>query len=306
MDISRSLANLCTKALTESMDTGTMTHVAKEFFPWYNLNERMGFPPSLSVPNVDAARQIVTDVIAEDLTMEFILMLMQIDDQGLKGRRIHIAYLRDIVKEIYNQGYIFDKESRIFIENPRIRKTRNWGILIKEREYAFTFLRIDIEGSSRLVKKYPKDDIHSVYADLRRIVQAAVETRNGRIWSWEGDGGLASFFYGNKDYHATLAAMEILHELYLYNRMDNPIGQPVSVRIAVHSGRCEYVTSDGELKKAEPIKKIMDAEQNHTQANHVTISVVVRQMLDSILANQFMQSGHTSSGYYSYSMELAK
>ncbi|MBN2508859.1 MAG: hypothetical protein JXB03_01235 [Spirochaetales bacterium] len=306
MDISRSLKTLCIKALTESMDTGTMTHVAKEFFPWYNLNERMGFPSSLCVPNVDAARQIITDISANEMLMDFILLLVKINDQGLKGRKIHIAYLREIIREIYNQGYVFDKENGIFLENPRVRKTRNWGILTKSKEYTFTFLRIDIENSSRLVKKYTKNAIHSVYADLRNMVQNAVETRNGRIWAWEGDGGLASFFYGKRDYAATLAAMEILHELFLYNRLDSPIDQTVAVRIAVHSGRCEYLVDDTELKKADPVKKIMDVEQNHTPANHVTISVAVRQMLDSILANQFKALPQHGNGYFSYTLELAQ
>ena len=99
--------------------------------------------------------------------------------------------------------------------------------------------------------------------------------------------------------------MDILHELYLYNRLESPIEQTVAVRIAVHSGKCEYQTGDAELKKADPIKKIMDAEQYHTSPNHITISVVVRQMLDSILANQF-KPHHSGNGYYTYTMELSK
>ena len=288
------------------MDTSLMTHLMKEFFPDYNLNERTGFPSSLSVPNVDAAKQIVTDILCHDLFIEFVLLLLRLQDEGWKGRKISISYLRDIVKSLYNLGYLYHKEDRAFIENPKIRKSRNWGILKERNEYNFTFLRIDIEGSSKLVRKHDKDKISAVYKSLRAIVQKAVETRTGRIWSWEGDGGLACFYYGNKNYHATLAAIEILHEIFFFNRLRNPISQEIRVRIAVHSGRCEYLTEDEELKKAEPVRRIMEAEKLYTPSNHITISVVVKEMLDSLLANRFKPLTSAANGYYGYTLELSK
>jgi hypothetical protein len=48
------------------------------------------------------------------------------------------------------------------------------------------------------VRKYPADVIEKTYEDLRLMVEGAIDKRNGRIWSWEGDGGLVAFFFSHK------------------------------------------------------------------------------------------------------------
>jgi hypothetical protein len=49
-------------------------------------------------------------------------------------------------------------------------------------------LRLDIAGNTLLVKNNPKQLIDKAYGDLREIVNSAVVSRLGRLWTWEGDG----------------------------------------------------------------------------------------------------------------------
>ena len=110
-----------------------------------------------------------------------------------------------------------------------------WGTLEIGKTYEFALLRVDIAGNSRLVRRYPRSRIKTVYGSVKDLVTRLVEKREGRIWGWEGDGGLAAFYFIDKTIQATLCGMEILHELFLYNLLGKGLPEPVLVRLAVHA-----------------------------------------------------------------------
>ncbi len=286
------------------MDLPTMVHIAKDLMPGYNLHERMGIRESMAIPNLDASRRIIDDLIRDDRFLDFVSYLIRYEEEGIMGRRISVAYLREILKEVYSQGYLFDKDQRMFVEDPRIRKTRNWGVLRPGNEYTICFLRIDIAGNTELVKSNSTDTVHRSYGFLRETVHASVERRNGRVWMWEGDGGVAAFFFGNRNQAAALAAMEILHELFLYNKTGCPLSTPLSVRIGVHSGLCEYTEDNAALIKSETLQQLVNLEKSHTLPMHCTISIVVREMLDHLVSSQFLPVRSNNLIHYTYSLEL--
>lgn len=298
------LPALCARALSESMDVPTMSSVVREIIPNYDIHERTGFPPSMAIPGQDVARQIVSDVVKETRLLQLIGSLIDIHELGLMGRRYPIPHIRTIVQEVMENGYLFDQEHRMFVENPSVRKTRNWGALQIEREYTFAFLRIDIVKNSQLVRNHSAATIQKAYGALRDIVLAAVEKRNGRLWKWEGDGGLAAFFFADKHQKATLSAMEIIHELFLYNKIACPLSSPLAARIAVHSGPVEYSDNDELLKQSPTLSQLIEIEEEHTKPQTVTISSVVKVMLDAVLSSEFVPLSNDSQGmYFSYALE---
>ncbi len=298
------LPALCVRALSEAMDTRTMTSMVRDIIPNYDIHDRTGFPPSIAIPNRDVARQIVNDVVKENRLLQLIGSLIDIHELGLMGRRYPIPQIRTIVQEVMENGYLFDQEHRMFVENPQVRKTRNWGALITGREYTFALLRIDIVKNSQLVRNYAAATIQQAYRGLRDIVVAAVERRNGRVWKWEGDGGLAAFFFADKHQKATLAAMEIVHELFIFNKTECPLSSPLAARIAVHSGPVDYSDNDENLKQSPTLSQVVEIEAQHTRPQTVTISSVVKVMLDAIVSNEFKPLSDDSQGmYFSYSLE---
>jgi class 3 adenylate cyclase len=284
------------------MDLPTMIHVVKEFIPDYNLHQRTGIPASIAVANLDAASRIVQDIIAEDRFLDFIAYLIRYEEEGVMGRRITIAYLREILKAVFAQGYLYDKDQHMFVEDPRFRKSRNWGVLKPGVEYTVCFLRIDIAGNTHLVKENSAAKVNAAYGFLRETVHASVERRNGRVWLWEGDGGIAAFTFGNRNQSAVLAAMEILHELFFYNKTRCPLKTELKVRVGVHSGTCEYTEDNAALIKTEAVQRGMDVEKQHTAPGACTISIVVREMLDHLVSSQFKPV--KSGNYFSYALEL--
>jgi hypothetical protein len=308
MQIPSSLITLATKALAESMDFNLMTHVAKDIIDGYDVFKRTGFRESMVIPQRDAARQIVQDMAKSGMFFYFIALLIQMQTTGYKGRIYNVSYLKDMVKIINDDcGYIYDNENKLFVENPSKRRTRNWGAFLEGHDYIVSFLRLDIVGNSQLVRKYPENLIQATYADLRKMVERAIDKRNGRIWNWEGDGGLVAFYFSSKSLLATLSGMEIINELFVYNCLRCRLGEPVQVRVAVNTGLCEYTEDFEELMKNDSIKETVLIESKYTRPGSMTISNTVSSKLDASLLSGFeVVEVDARTKYFGYSINLEK
>ncbi len=303
LKLSTALKNYCVRALSESMDIRTMNHLIRNLIPDYDIYQQTGYPSSMAIPSIEVARQITEDVVKTGKFLSFVQTLVSAQDKGIMGRQYAISFLREIIKGTYDLGFIFDTHNGMFVENPNHRKTRNWGVLEEGVEYPLVFLDIDIVGNSQLVRSNPQDLIQKSYNDLRSIVNNSIEKRNGRFWTWEGDRGLVAFFFGDKHTAAVLSAMEILNELYIYNRTLCPLSGPLSVRIGVHGGSCEYSADTEMLNKLETICETQDIEKT-AAVNSVYISVVVKVMLDEFISVYFPPVGTNKNGPFSYTLEL--
>ncbi len=306
MRISGWLIHLTTRALAESMDVRSMIHLARRLIRNYDIYERSGFSQNISIPNKDAASQIVRDMKKDELMLDFIILLIQCQETGLGGRRYKVPHLRDIINEIRKAGLIYDGNVKMFFENPLVRKTKNWGVLREAEEYIFTFLSLDIVASSSLVSQNEDNMVRTTYDDFRSIVQKAIERRNGRIWNWAGDGGLAAFYFSNKNSNAVMSAMEIIHDLYLYNLVSCGLNKPLRVRMAIHNGPCVYRRDYGDIK-SDTLKKLHEIETRYTPPNHVTLSNSVYHMLNETIAAQLTPSKYgANTTCYSYQLKLER
>lgn len=306
MRIRTRLQNLCIRTLTQSMDVHTMLHLVRRIFGTYDLNERTGFPRSVPIPNREAARQIIVDCIEHDRFLDFLAILIEVDAKGMSGRRYRLPRLRDILEEVSEVGYRYDSDQRTFVEDVQTLTTRNWGILREGEEYLLTFLRIDIVGNSELVRTHDTDVIEQTYADLREIVQTVIELRNGRIWDWEGDGGVGAFFGDDASEKSTLCGMEIIHEIHLYNLLRCVLERPLQVRIAVHNGTCTYHHSFDKMKN-EVVKKLVELESRYTLPNTVTVSKTAHASLAANVSAHLTPFDRDPNGvHFRYALEIAQ
>jgi len=238
--ISPRLQSYISQALSQSMEVTLMERLAARVIGGYDLYERTGFPANIPIPQVDAARQIAEDLARSGNIHRFTELLVEVDRTGVMGRPVSIRLLPQIVKELEVLGYRFKEDQGIFIEAGARGKTKGWGVLIEGQIYELSFLRIDTVDNTALVRKYSKRLVVQVYNELRRLFSGIVENRDGRLWQWEGDGGVAAFYYGNKNIQAVLSGMEMLLELFMYNRFQCPFSKPLQVRLAVHTGPCPF------------------------------------------------------------------
>jgi class 3 adenylate cyclase len=259
MRVKARMRTLAARALTESMDVKTMVHLARRLLGNYDLHERTGFPASVPIPNKTAARQIVDDLAATDRFLDFVATLLEVERLGMEGRKYRFPRLQAMVNEVLETGYRFDSDTRTFVEDSAIRTTRNWGVLKEGETYIMAFLAVDVVGNSSLVREYGQSTMSRLYGVLRAIVAEACEKRNGRLWGWEGDGGIAAFTFEEQNQRATLSGMEIINEVFLYNLTDCPLADGLHVRVTVHNGPCEYSESGSELK-VDTIKRVWEID----------------------------------------------
>ena len=281
--VKSSTTNLMVRSLIDSLSIDLMKLLARKMIDGYDIHRRTGIQESIPIQKNIAAQQIVRDIIEKNLFPHFMSLLVDIHYNGYMGRKHPIQNINILVTEIQNYGFVYDKINRLFVEDPEVRISRNWGVLMEGEEYIFTFLRLDIVGNTKLVKKYPNDVIQNTYRDLHSIVDKAIIRRHGRIWNWEGDGGLVAFHFSRRNLLAVLSAMEIANRIFIYNKLSCRLDQPLEVRIAVHTGPCEYTDNEEDLKKSETVKKIIEIESMNTRPNTVTISDITGINLDQIL-----------------------
>jgi hypothetical protein len=284
----RQFLNFCIKSLAEAMDVRSMNHLARSLIHGYDLYDRTRIPRSMAIPNIDAAKQILLDMQKENLLLNFVQTMISWQEEGRMGKRYQFNYLSDILKELASIGFLYDRSNQTFIENSNIRKTKNWGSLTPGELYSLAFLGIDIIGNSRLVKKYPKELIESCYADFQEIIVESINKREGRVWLWEGDGGIITFYKSNKQQAAVLSAIDILNEIFLYNKLYSELDEEIEVRLCIHCGELEYSDDAEDFKKSMVIKQLLKIETDYGTDKSIIISAPVRMMLDGFLASQFL------------------
>jgi Adenylate cyclase, family 3 (some proteins contain HAMP domain) len=290
MKIKGSLAQTLKKNLYESLNAEMLERLANDLIPGYDLYARTGFPRNIPMQVQIASSRIVDDIIEEGLFLLFIERLALLDREGFMGRPYRVAGLREMFKAIGAEGYVWDAETSRFMEDPRIRRTRNWGRLLPGEELRFSLLRLDVVKNSKLVKSQGESAARSAYDDLRSMLARSVERRSGRIWSYEGDGALAAFLFGHSTTASVLAGIAFINELFIYNRAYNRMDESLRVRAAVHTGPLRYLEDVGEMLKQETCREVIEAESKWTPPDHLSITPAVAGTLDRVLLDRFERS----------------
>ena len=245
----------CRKCLQVSLPVDMMIRFAQLVNPNYNIYRRTGLSEGMPIPSQNAAERIVADMIQDGYYVDFVEALIRIDREGYMGSCYDLKGLGNVVASLMDEGYSFDKVSGQFFENQEEHISLNWGRLQEGDERKMAVLRLDIAGNSALVKNNPRPRIEKAYNDIRGIVNRIVTSRLGRLWSWEGDGVIAAFLLGPMEKMAVYAGMEILHELFLYNRLRNPLSSPINVRLGAQIGQVRYSDDAIERLKNETVKQ---------------------------------------------------
>jgi len=237
-----------------------MIRFAELVNPNYNIYRRTGLKDGMPIGNQDAAERIVADMVQDGYYVDFVELLIKIDREGYMGRRYDLKGLNNVVISLNDAGYSFDKVSGQFLENQEEHISPNWGRLLEGDERRMAVLRMDIAGNSVLVRNNPRIKIERAYNDIRNIVNRTVTSRLGRLWSWEGDGALAAFLFGPMEKMAVYAGMEILHEIFFYNLLRNPLNSPINIRLGVQIGQVRYSDDEVQRHKNDTVKQAVFLE----------------------------------------------
>jgi class 3 adenylate cyclase len=306
MKVSSRMAADFVTALSQAMPVELMQSIARMIIPNYDIYERSGFPSSIHMPRVDAARHILKEFAGEGFLVKFVEALIHVSAEGYMGKPVRIPLLPRIISQVEELGFRYNPEEGVFVEAGASARTMGWGTLREGRTYEFALLRMDIVGNSEMVRRYPREQIADAYAVVRDLITTRVEKRGGRVWGWEGDGCLAAFYFQDKTIQATLCGMELVHELFVYNLLGRRLPEPVLVRLAVHAGPCRFEKSVKE-SGGDTIRRAELLEARFTPPGCLTVSPGVFTDLGSKLAPMFAPiPGPDASSVYRYALEWEK
>jgi len=298
----------CRKCLSASISVEEMNRFAKMAYPDYDVYKSYGFSKGHPIGIHEAADRIVGDMVQNGYYIDFVEALIRVDSKGYMGRRYAFRGLDDVIGDMVQSGYHFDKTSGLFFEDQSRQITRNWGRLLEGDERQMAILRLDIVGSSVLVKQNPKSLVDKTYASLRKVVNKAVVSRLGRLWTWEGDGALAVFMLGDYSRLAIFAGMEILNELFMFNKMENQLKIDLKLRLAAHSGSLVYSDNETKCLKAEIVRTAVTLESKAATPNSFVISESMAMAQDQVLHEIFsnVKVAADSSKYRMYQVSQGK
>jgi class 3 adenylate cyclase len=299
------LQNFLAQSLGQSLTVELMEKLAERVIPGYDLHRQSGFPQQIPIPQRDAAQVIARDMVRRGLVLRFAEVLIEVEHNGIMGRAVAMRFLPRLIDELESLGFVYKEEYGQFVEGGKDGRTRGWGVLQEGSTYEFSFLRLDVAGNSELVRKYPKSEILRAYGDLRKRLSAIVERRDGRIWHWEGDGGIAAFLFGAKNVQAALAGMEMLLELFMYNLLRCTFAGDLHVRLAVHTGPCQFLGNFKEIR-SDTLHRLEALEGRHAAPDSLILSPGVYSDLGSKLAcffNPVASAGRQTLYQYSLGWE---
>jgi len=299
----------CRKCLALSLPVEVMSRFAKMTNPEYDLQKSFGFSKGHPIGIHEAADRIVADMVADGYYIDFVETLMNVEAKGYMGHKYNFRGLDDVVGDVLQAGFSYDKATGQFFEDQSKQITRNWGRLIEGDERQMAVLRLDVVGNTVLVKENPKALIDKTYSGLRKIVTTAVVSRLGRLWTWEGDGALAVFMLGDYSRMAIFAGLEIINEMFMFNKMDNLLNSGIKLRVAVHSGHLTYSESETQYTKADTVKRAITLESKAAVPNSLVVSESLAMSQDQSLLNIFSDSKvvpNSTEKYRMYHVNMGK
>lgn len=298
-----SIQSLAVRALYEAMSVDTMVRIAKEFFQGYDIHDRTGFPSHIPMQSRDAAGQIVKDMVESGFFVPFVERLITMEADGFLGRGYKIERLPDLVREFAKDGFFYDSQKNLIVEKPGPLATRTWRRLCEGVDYPMVFLRFDIVGNTKLTRTYGEARVQGAYGGLFRLISERAAARNARVWNLEGDGGLLAFYFNSKELDAVALGIEVLHDLFVMNRQNPVLGEPLLLRIGVHSGICKYSAREEELAKEDTIRRVKDIETNWACPGGMTVSNTVAPALPRFLLQRFKKVKPSETvTYHSYAV----
>lgn len=282
------LKKLLRDVLIISCNTEQIAYIGREADPKFDLKQVSGFGNHLVIPKQIAADTVLSYFETETQILHFLATLYSYEGKGISGGIVVLKDKHKIDKFLEENDLKYDSYLNKFIILQQAKKTEDWGFLESHKEYKLSFLNLDIIGSSELIKTNVKMDIEATLKHFKNFIWEKTEKYNGRIWRWEGDGGLIAFLDEAGVSNAIRTGLEILYSLPIFNFTKNFLRweNQISIRIAIHFGRATFLENVS-LIESEDINIVKQIEHSQGLPNSIVITDTALYLSDNELQRFF-------------------
>ncbi|MGQ9630239.1 MAG: hypothetical protein ACUVXI_07965 [bacterium] len=278
--------------LTSTFYTDEINYIGQTLDRDFDVYSRSGFAyaQGVSMPQGEAARIIVDHFTKIHRLEDLIAAVIKLDGNYLKGRAISLRGTDGLSRFLRQHGYFYNPDTGRLERRRANGQIDSWAFVHEGNEYSFGFLSVDISGNSKIVSRYPREDVERVYRSLYKYLCEKVERRHGRFWSWQGDGGLCAFYCDDISNAAVNSAVDILLGMPLFNTESNSLNDDIRLRLAVHRGKAIYIAQKGNII-SEDINFVSHLEKNGTDVNSISISDRIFRELSPRMGRYFSKAG---------------
>jgi hypothetical protein len=304
LGISR-LKRLIIEDLTRAFTASEITKFIHPLIQNIDLYKLTGYPSNAPIPRKEAAKQIIDLVHKKNMIQNLLNLYIQTAQRGFKGEKIIFNNTKPVVKEMHECGFAWSKDLKKVVLIGEKEKRTDWGLLEEGKTYNFCFGSVDISQNSRLVRTYHNSLIRSTYQNFKTMVTRAVESRFGRIWTWEGDGGLVAFHLQDFVNLAVLSSVDILSSMPYFNTIYNYLGENIRIRIALHAGNANY-NGDTATTHSEAIERVRQLEKHYTELSTITVSKSTFPHISSNIRNNFKEISIDNEQVYQLQLPIRR
>ena len=283
-----SLKNLLIETVSLAIKAKEIDEIGKMLSKGFDLNQLSGKPSNVTIPPRLSATILVEYMVEKNKTAELIKLLAELDNSTILGRTLCIDGIDYFLQQLTQNGYVYDIRKRKVLplkEDPQ--ELPNWGALKEGKNYLVTVLSLDIVGNSELVKKHGVKTMKKVYTQLWKFLRHHLSHFDGRIWNWAGDGGILAFTFKNQIERSVLFSFEVQRTISLFNiDLNNPIEDPIKLRIGVHHGKLIYHTDTGKIV-SEVINLAAHLEKQAAEPGYISITDTVYKGLNKKFQSLF-------------------
>ncbi len=282
------LRKIVKDVLILSCNTEQIAYLGREADPKFDLKQVSGFGNHVVIPKQVAADTIISYFETESQILHFIAILYSYEGKGISGGIVVLKDKHKLDKFLEENNLKYDSTLKKFIILQRVKKTVDWGFLESYEEYKLAFLNLDIVGSSILINTNVKMDIEATLTHFKNFIWEKTEKFNGRIWRWEGDGGLLAFLDEKGVSDAIRTGIEILYSLPIFNFTKNFLRweSQISIRIGIHFGRATFLENVS-LIESEDINIVKQLEHSLGLSNSILITETAMILADNELRRFF-------------------
>ncbi|HUX14718.1 MAG TPA: adenylate/guanylate cyclase domain-containing protein [Spirochaetia bacterium] len=293
------LVNDLTEILSQALNQEQLDAFGRLLTKGFDAHAALNLDRHVTVPKRRAAAALIEICRENRKTDELLQLVFETDGRQLEGKTVTFSDLDLFVNRLARSGIVYDHlQRRIKRVDKDVSEMRNWGTLRDGRTYEITVASIDIVDNSRLVRQFGARTVEIIYKRLWDLLRFELSRYDGRIWSWAGDGGIIAFALKDSQARAVKWALSVQRLLPVFNADgENPVDEPVRMRIGISSGRMKFLSDTGSIV-ADAINYAAHLEKHRTEAESISISEAVYSALSPKLASHFFAGGEFEGSHF--------
>lgn len=286
------LSNTIIEMLSKELKADQIDEIGRFLIKGHSAHTTLGLNNHITVTPRKAAVALVDECTDNNREEELVKFLIEIDGEKLLGRKVELNDLETLMNGLARSGYIYDpKKRKLKSIKASAEEMPNWGALKNGKQYEVSIGSLDIVGSSDLVKRHGQKKMEKLYFEFWNLLRRTLTQYDGRIWSWQGDGGLVAFALKRHQERAVLWALELQQLIKVFNA--NPrtsISDDIELRIGLDTGKVKYQEDTGRII-SDTINYAAHLEKSFANPGGITIS---KELLDAVpqeMVHHFSEKG---------------